>query len=121
MGKKILIVDDDELILRILADQLKAEGYTIVTANNGANAVDCAISEKPDIIIMDVMLPDMLGSDAVKRMQNSTGAPDDLNIIFLSGIVLQKSEDKQMIHVGGKHYPAIPKPIDLDKLLKMLS
>jgi DNA-binding response OmpR family regulator len=120
MRKKILIVDDDELVLRILAGQLKEEGYSVITAENGANAVDYAIREKPDIIIMDIMLPDMLGSDAVKRMQNSTGAPNDLNIIFLSGIVLQEGESKQMVQVGGKYYRAIPKPINLDRLLKML-
>ncbi len=120
MGKKILIVDDDETMSRLLANQLKEEGYSVITANNGANAIDYAISKKPDIIIMDIMLPDMQGSDAVKHMQNSADAPDDLKIIFLSGVVLQDNEYNQTVQVGGKYYPAIPKPIDLDRLLKML-
>lgn len=120
MGKKILIVDDDETMSRLLANQLKEEGYSVITANNGANAIDYAISKKPDIIIMDIMLPDMQGSDAVKCMQDSADAPNDLNVIFLSGIVLHSSEDDKRVQVGGKYYPAIPKPIDLDRLLKML-
>ncbi|MFH0799516.1 MAG: response regulator [Pseudomonadota bacterium] len=120
MGKKILIVDDDETMLRLLANELKKEGYSVITATNGANAINYAICEKPDIIIMDILLPDMQGSDAVKRMQNSADAPDDLNIIFLSGVVIQDDEYNQRVQVGGKYYPAIPKPLDLDRLLKML-
>ncbi len=120
MGKKILVVDDDALVLRVLADQLKEEGYSVITAKNGAEAIDRAINKRPDIIIMDIMLPDMQGSDAVKCMQDSADAPNNLNVIFLSGIVLHSSEDDKRVQVGGKYYPAIPKPIDLDRLLKML-
>jgi DNA-binding response OmpR family regulator len=120
MVKKILIVDDDETMSRLLANQLKIEGYNVLTVKSGASAINCAITEKPDIIIMDFMLPDMQGSDAVKRIQNSSNAPDNLKVIFLSGVVLQEGEYDQKFQIEGKYYPAIPKPVDLERLLKML-
>jgi DNA-binding response OmpR family regulator len=120
MSKKILIVDDDALTTRLLTSRLEAAGYCIVTAENGADALKCAVWEKPDVVIMDIMLPDMQGSDVVKLIQTNSGVPKNLKIIFLSGIISQADDLDQRIQVGGQNYPAVAKPIDFEQLLSFI-
>ena len=62
---KILLVDDEPDILEFLSYNLKKDGYLISTANNGKEAIAVAKKEKPDLIILDVMMPDMDGIEAV--------------------------------------------------------
>jgi DNA-binding response OmpR family regulator len=82
MGKKlILAVDDEPSILSALKDTLSNK-YEVITAKNGREAVKIAESRSPELIIMDVMMPEMDGFDAVKllRKKNPQGPP----VIFLS-------------------------------------
>ena len=60
----ILLVDDEPDILEIVGYNLSSEGYTVVTADNGAKAVKMAKKKKPDLIILDVMMPEMDGIEA---------------------------------------------------------
>jgi CheY-like chemotaxis protein len=69
MKKKILIVDDQPQISRILVDILTRANYQVELATNGQIAVDKTIEMKPDLIIMDVMMPVMTGYDAVKKIR----------------------------------------------------
>jgi len=59
--KKILVVDDEKDVLLVLQRSLAAEGYSVITAENGRDAIIAAASEHPDLVILDVALPDMLG------------------------------------------------------------
>ncbi len=120
MSKKILIVDDDELTVRLLEERLQEEGYGTVSAKTGNEAIKQTIIEKPDAVIMDIMLPDMQGSDAVKCLQESKDVPASMGIIFLSSIVSQDEHGEGGIQVGGQFYPAISKPVDFDQLLSFL-
>ncbi len=61
MAQKILVVDDEPNILLALSDRLKLEGYDVVSAIDGASGIELAEKEKPDIMILDIMLPDMDG------------------------------------------------------------
>ncbi|MBZ0277622.1 MAG: response regulator, partial [Anaerolineae bacterium] len=61
MSKKILIADDEQHILDTVSAYLKAEGYTILTAHNGRDAVFTFRHEKPDLVILEVMMPEMNG------------------------------------------------------------
>jgi CheY-like chemotaxis protein len=61
-GKKILIVDDDEIILKTTAMKLEAEGYDVVTAAEGAEAIRAARREKPDLILLDLSFPSDVGA-----------------------------------------------------------
>lgn len=56
-SKKILIVEDDEDIVEMISYNLKKEGYRIVSASNGEGALNLAVKEKPDLVILDLMLP----------------------------------------------------------------
>ncbi|MBN4047297.1 response regulator transcription factor [bacterium AH-315-P13] len=66
---KILLVDDEPDILEIVSYNLTAEGYTVITANNGAEAVKKAKEEKPQLIILDVMMPEMDGIEACELIR----------------------------------------------------
>jgi two-component system, OmpR family, response regulator VicR len=71
MGKKILIVDDDEQIALLLASRLKANKYEIVVAYDGLQAVTRAFSEKPDLILLDMKMPAGGGISVMDKLRNS--------------------------------------------------
>jgi DNA-binding response OmpR family regulator len=66
---KVLVVDDEEYIQHILNFSLGAEGYEVITAADGEEAVNIARSEKPDIIVLDIMMPKMDGYEACKQLK----------------------------------------------------
>ena len=69
-SKKILIVDDEPDILEFLKYNLKREGYDVVTAPDGKQAITVATAEKPDLIILDIMMPEMDGVEACGRLRS---------------------------------------------------
>ena len=68
MGKKILIVDDEKNIVDILRFNLRKEGFATIEAYDGEQAVELALSEKPDLILLDVMLPKMDGFTVCRKL-----------------------------------------------------
>src|ERR1700677_846568 len=71
MPKKILVVDDEHYMQRLMHYQLTRAGYEIVAARNGREAVEAAAREKPDLVIMDVMMAEMDGLSALKLMKQA--------------------------------------------------
>lgn len=69
MAKKILAVDDERHIVRLVQINLQKEGYDVVTASNGREALEKVASEKPDLIVMDVMMPEMDGFQALEGLK----------------------------------------------------
>ena len=67
--RKILVVDDERDILSLLQHQLNAQGYQVITASTGAQAIAKAISEKPDLITLDLLLPDRHGFDVLRELK----------------------------------------------------
>ena len=67
--KTILIVDDEKSIRELLAFNLEKEGYKVIEADNGIDAVDRALNQKPDLILLDVMLPRMDGISVCKKLR----------------------------------------------------
>lgn len=117
MDKKILIVDDDELTVHLLTSRLEEADYIIISATTGQAALELVLKEKPDIVIMDIMLPDMQGSDVVRELDRHSAIAEDMKVIFLSGIISSSEEEGQSLQVGQRFYPAIAKPVDFKKLL----
>lgn len=106
-GYKILLVDDEPDILEFLSYNLKKEGYTVFTANNGKEAVAVAKKENPQLILLDVMMPDMDGIETCREIRDIPGLKDVM-IAFLTA----RSEDYSQIagfDVGADDY--INKPI----------
>jgi DNA-binding response OmpR family regulator len=66
---KILIVDDDQNILRLYKEELEEDGYTVVTASNGQEAMDRFEKEVPDLVTLDILLPDVDGIKLLRQMK----------------------------------------------------
>ena len=75
MAKKILIVDDEKSIVDILRFNLKKEGYETIEAYDGETAVNMALSQKPDLILLDVMLPEMDGFTVCRKIRQTMSTP----------------------------------------------
>jgi len=74
-GGKVLIVEDDRNLLEVLKYNLAKEGHAVVTATDGVQALDIARSEKPDLIILDIMLPKLDGFEVCRILRRETTAP----------------------------------------------
>jgi CheY-like chemotaxis protein len=113
--KKILIVEDMELN-RDLLEQLLEDDYDIVTAADGAAAIDVAAREKPDLILMDLSLPVLDGWEATRRMR-SDAALKHIPIIALTAHALRDDQEKALTG-GCDGY--LSKPIDEDRLFELI-
>lgn len=116
-AKKILIVDDEPDILEFLQYNLRKEGYQVVTASDGVQAIKVAAQEKPDLILLDIMMPEMDGVETC-RLLRSKNEFDDTPIAFLTA----RDEDFSQIaalDVGGDDY--ITKPIKPRVLLSRIN
>ena len=80
---KILVVDDEEDVLKFIGDALQMEGMEVVTAFDGLSAVDTAASEQPNIIILDIMMPLMNGYEVCQQLKNNP-ATNHIPVLFLS-------------------------------------
>lgn len=110
MSAKILIVDDEPNIVDILKANLEREGYTTITASDGAMGLEMGISMKPDLILLDCMLPRMDGFDVCRKLRLQTNIP----ILMLTA----KSEeiDKVLgLELGADDY--ITKPFSVREVL----
>ena len=108
--KSILVVDDDSSIRELLTQQLQPQGYKIRQAEDGWQAINQVKENKPDLIIMDVMMPQMNGLDAAAVLKNDPRS-FDIPIIILS--ILEKKE--RGYKIGVERY--LNKPINAEKLL----
>ena len=111
--KTILIVEDSELNIDLLI-QILEEDYTLVVARNGAEGVEMAEKNKPDLILMDISLPVMDGLEATRRIREKI---KDIPIIGLSAHAMQGDSEKA-IAAGCTAY--LTKPIDETVLLHKL-
>jgi two-component system alkaline phosphatase synthesis response regulator PhoP len=106
-GKKVLVVDDEPDITEIISYNLAKEGYEVFSATNGIDAIDKAISLKPDLLILDIMMPRMNGIEVCKTLR---GKPefDDTLIILLTALSDETSHIKGL-EIGADDY--LTKPI----------
>ncbi|MCB9800344.1 MAG: response regulator [Candidatus Omnitrophica bacterium] len=81
--KKILVVDDEEAARTLLRSRLEASGYCVVTACDGLDALEKVTAEKPDLILLDIMMPRMDGSEFLQRMKTE-GHLDYIPVIVLT-------------------------------------
>ncbi|MBU3917337.1 response regulator transcription factor [bacterium] len=109
---KILVIDDDATNLSYLTEALEGE-YELVTASSGAEGLEVAAKFKPDIILLDIMMPDMDGYEVCKRIRADKNMAN-IKILFLSA-KWRLSEKLRGYKVGGNDY--ITKPYDKDEVL----
>ena len=108
--KTILIVDDEQHIVDILVYNLQKEGYNTLQANDGLTAVDIALSKKPDLILLDIMLPKMDGLAVCKRIRHT------LNVPILMLTAKDEEIDKILgLELGADDY--VTKPFSVRELM----
>jgi DNA-binding response OmpR family regulator len=84
MERKILVVDDDRNIVRVLQTRLEANQYRVVTAFDGDEGLEKVASEKPDLVILDVMMPKMDGYTFVLKLRGGADATAKIPVIILT-------------------------------------
>jgi len=117
MSKKILIVDDSATERQFFLDTLTREGYQCVTAQSGEEGVRMSLSERPDLILMDVVMPGMDGYKATRTI-----AHDDATKHI--PVILCTSKDKETDRIWGMRQGAkeyLVKPINAKELLAKIS
>ena len=117
---RIFLVDDDQNLTYTTKAILVAEGYDVVVFYEARKAIDEAKKRKPDLILMDMMLPQFSGAEAVKEIKHN---PDlaQIPVIILTGL-LSPEEYLEMtrIAVDGKVYKTLCKPYEVEELLKVV-
>ena len=114
--KKILIVEDSNEILENTAEVLQLAGYTVVTAVNGKEGLALAISEKPDLILCDIMMPQMTGSEMLEQLKKNDSTKITPFLFFTASA--EKAEIKKGLESGAFGY--IVKPFDPDHLVRII-
>lgn len=114
--KKILIVDDSPVDLSNLQDVLSKQDYNILTATNGKEAVEKAVSEKPDIIFMDIVMEKMDGYEAARTIQNNIKTRS-IPLIFVTNKG-QKADRVWAKMQGGKDL--VTKPYTAEQIIEQL-
>jgi len=110
-GETVLVVEDDPALLRGLNDNLATAGYSVLTAEDGETGLSVAVDDKPDLIVLDIMLPKMNGYEVCRRLRE---AGIDAPIIMLTA----KSEESDIVlglNIGADDY--VTKPFSIRELL----
>ena len=110
-GASLLVVEDEPNILELLSASLRYAGFDVLTATSGSEAVQAAQRHRPDLIVLDVMLPDMDGFDVVRRLR---GGGARVPVVFLTA--RDAMEDKiRGLTLGGDDY--VTKPFSLEEVI----
>ena len=117
MKKKALVVDDNGNNLMLEKDLLEVAGFIVFEAENATDGIAIARREKPDVIIMDVRLPDMLGTDAARILRQDKETRD-IPIVFVTASVMVEGRDaiKDIANTG-----FIGKPINTRTFVEEIS
>lgn len=115
MAKKILVVDDEESLLQLVSVLLEEEGYEVLTASSGDEALAKLKDSKPDLVLMDMMMPGMSGREVCEKIR-SNPSTKDLKIAFLTVAKFSESGKETLTKMNVSDY--ITKPFENADLLK---
>ncbi len=113
-GQTVLIVDDEPSIRRFLRHILEGEGFLVIEARTGEDAVAIAMREKPAIVLLDLVLPDIDGFEVLERLKQQSSTRN-IPVIILSII----EDEERCFRLGASDY--LPKPIDRERLVDRVS
>lgn len=116
MDKTVLIVEDNELNMKLFHDLLEAHGIGTVQTNDGRNVLDLAREHKPDLILMDIQLPEVSGLDVTKWLKDDEELKS-IPVIAVTAFAMKG--DEQKIREGGcEDY--ISKPISVSRFMEVI-
>ncbi len=112
-AKRILAIDDENDVLLIIKTALKSEGFEVITAGNGFDGLAVAEDQKPDLILLDLMMPEMDGMEVLKRLKENDQT-DQIPVIILTGLS-DRSKIRLALDQGTAYY--IVKPFEYQDLI----
>jgi two-component system cell cycle response regulator DivK len=114
MAKTVLVVEDNELNMKLFHDLLEANGYNIVQTRNGLEAIDLAREHRPDLILMDIQLPEVSGLEVTKWIKED----DELRSIPVIAVTAfaMKGDEERIRQGGCEAY--LSKPISVGKFIE---
>ena len=115
---KILIIDDEERMRTLYSAFLSKEGYDVVTASNGGDGIALAKSEKPDLVLLDVMMPAVDGAEVFQHLHKA-GIAGKVPIVFFTALVNEEEMKENDGMIGGQAY--ISKSAPKDEFLKSIA
>jgi two-component system OmpR family response regulator len=111
----VVVVDDEEHITEMLAMGLRYNGFAVERTASGREALDAIERRRPDLVVLDVMLPDLDGFEVARRLRQTEGAGGHVPIIFLTA--RDTTQDKvQGLRLGGDDY--VTKPFSIEELIE---
>ena len=117
MPRKILVVDDSPTELRLVTDSLIGKGFSVITATNGSDALEKARQERPDLIVLDIVMPQLNGFQVCRELKRA-GDTKDIKIVMLS------SKNQASDHFWGMKQGAdayVSKPYSEEDLLENIT
>jgi two-component system alkaline phosphatase synthesis response regulator PhoP len=111
--KKVLIVDDEIHIVHVVAIKLRNNGYEVISADNGAEALELALKEKPDIIVTDFQMPVMTGMELVEKLRQHEETRDIPVIVLTARSFAIPKELQKSLRISG----CLSKPFSPKELL----
>ena len=114
MSKRVLIVEDEEVIREVLCSWLEEADYQTLTASNGLRGLEMIHQHDPDLIVADIMMPQLDGIELCRLTRETSGTP----ILFLTGLGSDEHR-KAGYRVGATDY--LVKPVDMDDFLTKVS
>ena len=113
MAKTVLVVEDNELNMKLFHDLLEANGYNIVQTRNGLEAIDLAREHRPDLILMDIQLPEVSGLEVTKWLKEDDSLKS-IPVVAVTAFAMKGDEER--IRQGGCE-AYLSKPISVAKFL----
>ena len=118
---RIFVVDDDQNLANLTKVALTKKGYEVMTFYEARKAIEEAKKQKPDLILMDIMLPGVSGAEAVKELRKDIHLAQ-IPVIFLTGLIGDSEEDVESkgINIDGTSYKTLGKPYEINQLLELV-
>lgn len=113
--KKILVMEQDQDLLNIIVKKLELNDFEVLAVDDGAQGMSLSRERRPDLVIMDVMTPNLPGKEAARAF-----TPEGIPILFLKDMLAKTSGLEEGVVVDGVLYPTIQKPFYSGDLLKMV-
>lgn len=115
MKPKVLLVDDEDYFRKMVAYGFEREGFTVVQADNGTDGLALAERERPDLVVLDLVMPGLLGFEVCKALRDKPEFSKTC-IIIMSAKSYKPDMDKAM-ELGADEY--VVKPVEMEELLKI--
>jgi DNA-binding response OmpR family regulator len=115
-GKKIIVADDEQDLVTLVAATLEGEGYEVRSASNGQEALQIAKSERPDLMVLDGLMPRMSGFDVCKTVKEEIYPEGEVKVLLMTAIYKKRQQKYEAMELY-KVDQVIYKPFELDDFL----